>query len=77
MYQVSVQSCRAVTNCAFFILSLLICCTIHKTFTKNENYYVSSLPIPLRICIFIMFSMINGGGEGIDEGVCGGGGVDG
>lgn len=76
-------SYKVVTNYTFFILSSVICCIVHTTFAINQNCFRSSLPIPLKIKIFIMFDMMNGGGGGrsVDEGVCsgsgGGGGVDG
>ena len=75
IYQVSTRSYREVNNCAFFILSSVISSVVHITFTKNQNCYVSSLPMPFKIGIFIAFAMLNGGGGGgVDEGVCGGGG---
>lgn len=81
MYQVSVRSYKVVTNYAFFILSSVICCVVHTTFTTNQNCSGSSLPFPLKINIFIAIPMLNGGGGGgsVGEGVCGGGGggVDG
>lgn len=41
----------------------------------TQNFFGSSLPIPLKNGIFIMFAMLNGGGgRGVGEGVCGGGG---
>lgn len=81
IYHVSVRSCKVVTNWAFFIFSLVICCAVHKTFATNQNWSVSSLPIPLKTGNIIVFSMLNGGGGGrdVDKIVCcgGGGGVGG
>lgn len=83
IYQVSAQSYKVVTNYAFFILSLVICCTVHTTSALNQNYYVSSIPMPLKNGNFIVFSMADGGGGGggVRDSVCdgggGGGGFDG
>ena len=76
MYQVIARSCKAVTNFAFFILSLVTFFVVHTAFATNQNCSKSSLPIPLNMSIFISFSMINGGGggRGGGEGVCSGGG---
>jgi len=48
---------------------------VHTTFETKQNYFVSSLSMPLKIANFILFDMFNGGGgEGVGEGACGGGG---
>lgn len=75
-------SCREVTKCTFFMLSLVICCVVHIAFVINQNWYIYFLHIPLKISSFIKFDMLNGNsGGGVGEGVCygggGGGGVDG
>lgn len=76
IYQVNVQSCRAVINSTFFIFSSVISCVVHTTFATYQNFFVSSLLMPLKIGSFIVFTMLNGGGRGggLGEGVCGGGG---
>lgn len=71
------QSCKVVTSYALFMLSSLIFCVIHIAPATNKNYSGCSLPTPLKIGIFIMFSIFNGGnggggGEGV--GIIGGGG---
>jgi len=69
---VSVQSCRAVTDCAFFIWSYVIFCAVHTAFATNENGFGSSLPKPLKIGNFMVFDMLNNnkGGGDVGEGVC-------
>lgn len=58
------------------MLSSVICCTVHTTFATNQNYYVSSLLMPLKIGSFILLAVLNvgGGGGGLGKGVCDGGG---
>jgi len=66
-----VRSYKAVTNCDFLILSYEICCIVQTTSVTNQNYFGSSVLVPLKIDIFIVFSMLNGGGGygGIGVGV--------
>lgn len=75
MYHASMRSCKSLTKCSFFILLSVIYCTIHTMFATNQNCSKSSLPMPLKVSIFIVFSMLNGGGKGggVGEGVCNGG----
>ena len=75
MYQVSAQSCIALTNVAFFILSSMTPCASHIAFTMNQNWYGSSFPTPLNTDNFIALAILNygGGGDGVEDGDIGGG----
>ena len=35
LHELSTLQCNMVTKCAFFILSYVICCVVHTTFTTN------------------------------------------
>ena len=70
IYHVKARSCKAVTSCAFLILSFIIRCAIQTAPATNQNCSGSLVPVPLKIGIFITFSMLNGGnGGGGGEGV--------
>lgn len=58
------------------MLSSIICCNVHTVFATNQSCSVYSLPMPMKIGSFIVFSMFNGGGGGVCGGGGGGGGVD-
>ena len=69
MYQVSMRSCRALTNVYFFIFSSVTPCASHILFITNQNWYRSSFLTPLNTGNFIALAILNygGGGGGVGE----------
>jgi len=69
MYQISVRSCRVLTNVTFFILSSMTPYASHTAFIMNQNWSRSSFPTPLNTGSFITLAiLLHGGGEGgMDE----------
>lgn len=83
MYDVSVQSYKALTSVSFLILSFMTPCASHTTSTRSQNWFGSSFPTPLNTENFIALTILNCGGGRGDVGKDGGedgetsGGVDG
>jgi len=63
------QSCKALTNMTFFILSFVTPCASHTTLITNQNWSGSSFPTPLNTRNFILLAIFihSGGGGGTSE----------